>query len=190
MSIRKIFSILGSFVNVILFILLACMIFLVISSKASGGEPNVLGYQIKSVLSGSMEPTFQTGSVIAIDPNIDNKNLQKGDIITFMKDEQNLVTHRIIDVKGSGENISYITKGDNNEDPDGESVIAENVIGVYNGVTIPYLGYMMNFANSQKGSILLLIVPGLLLLLYSAFSIWRTIAEIDRKNKAEEVKAQ
>ena len=190
MSVRKVFSVLGSFINIILFILLACMIFLVISSKASGGEPNVLGYQIKSVLSGSMEPTFQTGSVIAIDPNIDNTKLKEGDIITFLKDEQNLVTHRIIEVKGSGENINYVTQGDNNEDPDGESVIAANVIGVYSGITIPYLGYMMNFANSQKGSVLLLIVPGVFLLLYSAFSIWRTINEIDRKNKAEEAKAQ
>ncbi len=47
--------------NVISFVLFALMVFLafvVISSKASGGDPTVMGYQFKSVLSGSMEPTF------------------------------------------------------------------------------------------------------------------------------------
>ena len=46
--------------NAISFVLFALMVlaFVVISSKASGGDPTVMGYQFKSVLSGSMEPTF------------------------------------------------------------------------------------------------------------------------------------
>ncbi len=67
--------------NVISFVLFALMVFLafvVISSKASGGEPTIMGYQFKTVLSGSMEPTFLTGSVIAIEPTKDGSKYQKG----------------------------------------------------------------------------------------------------------------
>ncbi|MCA1012282.1 signal peptidase I SipW [Halobacillus halophilus] len=187
---KKVLGLLSSLVNVVLFTLLACMIFLVISSKASGGEPNILGYQLKTVLSGSMEPTFQTGSVIAIDPAIDKESMTKGDIITFVKEDDTLVTHRIMEVQGTGENASYVTKGDNNENADGESVMASNVVGEYSGFTVPYLGYAMTFANSQKGAVLLMIVPGVLLVLYSAFSIWRSIAALDRKEESSEAKAQ
>lgn len=159
------------------------MIFVVVSSKASGGEPSFFGYQFKTVLSGSMEPTFMTGSVIGIDPNIDKDNLQKGDVITFMKDETNLITHRINDVVKKESGVIYQTKGDNNEAPDNEKVLAANVVGVYSGVTIPYLGYLMNFANSKMGSVILLIVPGLLLLVYSGFTIWSALSQLEVKGK-------
>ena len=77
--------------NAISFVLFALMVlaFVVISSKASGGDRTVMGYQFKSVLSGSMEPTFLTGSIIAIEPNKDGSKYQKGDVITFKEKDQN-----------------------------------------------------------------------------------------------------
>lgn len=189
---KKLLSILSSFVNVVLFSLLACMIFLVISSKASGGEPTINGYQLKTVLSGSMEPTFQTGSVIAINPDIDTASLKNGDVITFVNSDENLVTHRIEEVQGSGKTLNFVTKGDNNEAVDPDTVLAANVVGKYSHFTIPYLGYIMSFASSTKGNVLLMIVPGALLILYSAFSIGMSLASRSNKNSEEtkEVKAQ
>ncbi|UOQ44538.1 signal peptidase I [Halobacillus salinarum] len=182
MSGKKILSVLSTLLNILLFAVLVSMIFLVISAKASGGEPNIFGYQIKTVLSGSMEPTFKTGSVIAVNPDIDNKTFQKGDIVTFMKDKDTLVTHRIIDVQKTGNNVIYHTKGDNNDGPDMDPLLAENVVGEYTGITIPYLGKMITFANSQLGAVFLLIVPGVLLILYSAFTIWKTLGQfVDNK---------
>ncbi len=161
------------------------MAFVVISSKASGGEPNFLGYQLKTVLSGSMEPTFKTGSIIAIEPVEGKVSFSKGDVITYMKDQTNLVTHRIHEVIGSGETLQYLTKGDSNKDPDNEPVLAANVIGEYTGFTIPYLGYLMNFANSKMGGALLLIIPGLLLLGYSIITITSAIRELEPSKKEE-----
>ena len=48
-----------------------------------------MGYQFKSVLSGSMEPTFLTGSIIAIEPTKDGSKYQKGDVITFKEKDEN-----------------------------------------------------------------------------------------------------
>ncbi|SDJ25418.1 signal peptidase I SipW [Salimicrobium halophilum] len=179
--IRKILSI-G--VNTVLYTALVIAILLVATAKFSGGEPNVMGYQLKTVLSGSMEPEFMTGSVIAVNPDVDVKSFEAGDVITFMKDADTLVTHRIIDVTNSGDNVLYTTKGDNNDGPDTEPVLAENVVGEYTGFTVPYLGKLIDFANSPTGAIVFLIIPGALMIFYSAFSIWRALSTfVDEKEK-------
>ncbi|MYL61568.1 S26 family signal peptidase, partial [Virgibacillus halodenitrificans] len=53
-------------VSTILMVLLITVAGIVLSTKLSGGEPQVFGYQLKTVLSGSMEPGIQTGSIIAV----------------------------------------------------------------------------------------------------------------------------
>lgn len=187
MSIKKILNIFSGMVTTLLFFLLIFMVFIVISSKASGGEPQILGYQLKSVLSGSMEPTFQTGSIIAVKPVEDPSKLVKDDVITFTQQDGNIVTHRIVDVIKKEEQTMFQTKGDNNEDADTQPVLSQNIVAKYTGTTIPYLGYFIDFAKSSKGMATLLIIPGVLLLGYSIITIMGALREIDPKssNKAE-----
>lgn len=180
---KKMLKIVSGIISSMLFLLLIAMIIIVISSKASGGEPQVFGYQLKTVLSGSMEPEFKTGSIIAIKPMEDAATLQVDDIITYMQQDNSIVTHRIIEVVQSGEQTMYQTKGDNNADIDGQLVLSQNVIGVYSGFTIPFLGYFIDFAKSSKGTAILLIVPGVLLLGYSAVSITGAIRDLDKLSK-------
>ncbi|WP_281658649.1 signal peptidase I [Halobacillus sp. Cin3] len=178
--------------NLVTFVLYGVLIFMVVIvgiSKVSGGESTFMGYQLKTVLSGSMEPTFQTGSIIAVEPTEDGTAYKEGDIITFLREENVLVTHRVMEVKGSGENVSYITKGDNNDGVDLEPVLAPNVMGKYTGFTIPYIGYMMDFANSKLGSLLLLVVPGIGLFGYGCISIWRELSKIEEKKEESEEKS-
>ncbi|MYL54336.1 signal peptidase I [Pontibacillus yanchengensis] len=182
MSWKKSLSMLGSTLNILLFIAMVCMIFVVITSKASGGEPNVFGYQLKTVLSGSMEPTFKTGSIIAVEPieGDAKKQLKVGDVITFVKEDNTLVTHRILEVNGGENAVTYHTKGDNNDAADVKPVLAENVVGKYADFTIPYAGHVMKYANSKAGSIALMIIPGVLLILYSVVSIFRSFKDYEK----------
>ncbi|PEB54129.1 signal peptidase I [Bacillus pseudomycoides] len=186
---KLVWKIISNFISFVLFALMVFLAFVVISSKASGGDPTIMGYQFKTVLSGSMEPTFLTGSVIAIEPTKDGSKYQKGDVITFKENETKIVTHRIIDVKNVNGKVMYETKGDNNNGPDLKPVLAENVIGKYQDITVPYVGYLLNYANSKAGAALLLIIPGLFLLGYSAITIFSAIRSIDgdKKNKSADV---
>lgn len=184
---KKAMKVLSSITTTLLFLILILMVFVVISSKASGGEPNFLGYQLKPVLSGSMEPTFMTGSIIAIKPVEDPTTLKKDDVITFTESKDKLVTHRIIEVIKTGENTMYRTQGDNNKDPDTNPVLAENVIGVYSDFTIPYAGYLNNFIQSKNGVLFLLVLPGVLLIGYSAISIIRALKELEKPKTANEI---
>ncbi|RNB87758.1 signal peptidase I [Brevibacillus fluminis] len=153
----------------------------VIISKASGGEPKLFGLELKGVLSGSMEPTFMTGSIIAIKPGGDMTRFQKGDVITFKVDDKTLITHRIVDVLKNGKNVSYVTKGDNNAKADPTPVLSENVVGEYIGITIPNLSYLLDFIRSKAGAVILMIVPGIFLLGYSILSIRKAINQLESK---------
>ncbi|WP_458413562.1 signal peptidase I SipW [Schinkia sp. CFF1] len=170
----------------VLFLVLIVMVVAVISSKASGGEPNLFGYQLKPVLSGSMEPTFMTGSIIAVKPVEDPTRLKKDDVITFRESKDKIVTHRIIEVVKSGENTMYRTKGDNNRTPDIDYVIPNNILGEYTGFTIPKIGYFVEFSQSKNGA-LLLVIPGIILLIYSAFSIFKGLKDIEKPKSSEEI---
>ncbi|KAF0822215.1 signal peptidase I [Cytobacillus firmus] len=184
---KKIMKVLSNALTLLLYLLLITMIFIVISSKASGGEPQIFGNQLKTVLSGSMEPTFKTGSIIVVKPVEDPSALKKEDIITFMEEEGQLVTHRITDVIKSGENTLYKTKGDNNEEADSTLVMAQNVVGEYTGFTFPLVGYFIDFAKSKNGTSLMLILPGLLLLSYSVITIYRALKEIDKPRTPKKI---
>lgn len=183
--IRKFFS---GLITSILFVVLTVTLFSVISYQASGGEPNVFGYQLKTVLSGSMEPEFQAGSMIAIKPTEDPTQFETGDIITFINPDDNLVTHRVHEVNNEGQ--QYITKGDSNNTVDPEPIIAENIVGEYTGFTIPYVGYVINFAASPEGALYLLVVPGALLIGYSIFIIGRALRQLEPPSKEKSSEAQ
>lgn len=171
----------NNIVSGILMILLISVATVVVISKASGGEPQLFGYQIKTVLSGSMEPDIQTGSIIGVKLAEEKNNFKKGDVITF-QEEEILITHRITEVVESGDSILYRTKGDNNNAEDMNPVISDNVVAQYTGFTVPYLGYFVNFSQSKNGALLLLI-PGFLLLIYSAYTIWTVLSVIELRPK-------
>jgi signal peptidase I len=167
----------------VMFIFLLTMIIIVMSSRASGGEPELYGYQLKTVLSGSMEPTFKTGSLILVEKLENPTNLKKGDVITFQQDETNVVTHRIIEVLKQGDNTFYRTQGDNNQDADTNPVLSQNIVAKYSGITIPLIGYFLQWASSPLGTGILLIVPGVLLLGYAGWTIRQAIKELETKMK-------
>ncbi|WP_404454484.1 signal peptidase I SipW [Oceanobacillus kapialis] len=155
---------------------LLCALLVVGLSKAAGNEVSFFGYQIKSVLSGSMEPGIQTGSIIAVKTGGEMERFSKGDVITYRAEDNMLITHRVVEVKNAGQ--QYVTKGDANNGADMNPVLAENVVGQYTGFTVPYVGYVFQFATSSQGAAILMILPGFFLLGYSVLVIRRTLKQV------------
>jgi signal peptidase I len=158
---------------------------LAISSKLSNGTPKFFGKTLMLVLSGSMEPTIKTGSGIFVKDVKDVNSLKAGDVITFKSPikKNTIVTHRIESVKGTGQYVEYITKGDNNETADPLAVPSQYVLGKYSNIEIPYFGYISSFLQSKKGLGLALIIPGLLLIVVELISVWRFIAKWESQKK-------
>lgn len=176
-------KILSNTITTFLIVILITLSAFVLMTRINGGEPEIFGHQLKVVLSGSMEPAFKTGSVIAVEQYNKNTPVKKDDIITFIDKSEKLITHRIVDIVESGEHTLYKTKGDNNNAPDNELVQQENIIAIYKGVTIPYLGYLINYTQTPANSALLLIIPGIFLIGYGGFTIIKIILELEKNSK-------
>lgn len=126
----------------------------------------IVGLQVFTVLSGSMEPAYHTGSLIYVN-DVDYTDLKSGDVITFMLNENTVATHRIVEVVQDEDDASLIrfrTKGDANNAVDGGLVHYRNIIGkpVF---TIPYLGYVANYIQNPPGMYVALAAAAILILL-------------------------
>ena len=126
----------------------------------------LIGLNVYKVLSGSMEPVYHTGSLIYV-KKVDPFELKVGDVITFMIDEDTLVTHRIAGIVPDEEDPSVIrfrTKGDANDCEDGTLVHYKNVVGVP-VFTIPKLGYVANYIQNPPGMYVTIAAGAFLMLL-------------------------
>lgn len=109
--IRKTLGLLSFGITVIF---LSVVLISVLMAKSRGETPNLLGYQLYVVQSGSMSPTLKVGAVIISQIPKDNYALEKDDIVTFKTESGAIVTHRIIEVlKDENGQVRYRTKGDN-----------------------------------------------------------------------------
>lgn len=114
--------------------------------------PGIGPCRYMTVLSGSMSPVFNPYDVI-VDKKVDVDQLQKGDVITFRKDNS-LVTHRVVEANREAGQIKFKTKGDANNVEDSELVDGSQVVGKYI-FRIPLLGYVMAKLRGALGVVLL-----------------------------------
>lgn len=148
----------------------------------------LVGFQVYTVLSGSMEPTYHVGSIIYV-KSVDYKELQSGDVITFLLDEDTVATHRIVEVvpdETDPETLRYRTKGDANDAADGSLVHYKNVIGTP-VFTIPLLGYVADYIQHPPGTYVAIAVGALLLLLVFVPDLFSS-GEKDKKRKKKQGK--
>lgn len=126
----------------------------------------LVGLQVFTVLSGSMEPSYHVGSLIYV-KKAEPSSLRTGDVITFMLDEDSVATHRIVEVVPDETDPSVLrfrTKGDANDAEDGSLVHYKNIIGTP-VFSIPGLGYLANYIQDPPGMYVAISAGAVLLLL-------------------------
>lgn len=130
-------------------------------------------YKLVTVLSGSMEPTFSTGSLIFVRSDA---KYNVGDVITrTIRGEDFTITHRI--VKRFEDGNLYITQGDANNSPDKDRFGKDQIIGkVY--LDIPYLGYAVNFARTRQGVLLFVIIPAAIILYEESHKVHKELRKL------------
>lgn len=146
----------------------------------------ILGFTPYTVLSGSMERVYPTGSIIYV-RDVEPETLDINDVITFKMKNGVVATHRIVGFVEDEKNINIIyfqTKGDENKVVDGNLVKYEDVIGkpIFH---IPYLGFLANFIAQPTGKIIAILI-GIVLVLIEM--IIGTILDDEDNNKGIEEK--
>jgi signal peptidase len=105
--------------------------------------PMVAGNKPVVVLSGSMRPTYEVGTVIYY-KSVPKEEIHENDIITYEM-KGTLVTHRVKKIV----NGEFVTQGDANNIEDGKAVPYESVQGKVGGLAIPILGFGVQFINAH-----------------------------------------
>jgi len=98
-------------------------------------------YQPVAVISDSMLPLFARGDMIIIEQlkEDDIATLEVGDVIKFAT-ENYYIIHRIYEIKETDNGLEFVTKGDNNNAPDGKTVKPEQIQGLYK-CHVKYVGF-------------------------------------------------
>ena len=117
------------------------------SAVGKNDMPMPFGVGCAVVQSGSMEPALSIGDLLFVTQQGD---YSVGDVVVYQS-ENILVVHRIVSIS----NDTVITKGDANNAADAP-FSAQNIKGKV-VVSIPVLGYLVDFVKTPLGILLLLI---------------------------------
>ncbi len=146
--------------------------------------PRLLGVNLLVVLSQSMEPAIPMGSIVVSQPNTTADEIEVGDVITFNAQGPNgdpaLITHRMVEVLGSGSGVRFRTQGDAVEDPDMTLVSSSNLVGRV-WFSLPLVGYMVAFIRTPVGYLVLIGLPALLLIVSERRVTFRSMREEERQ---------
>lgn len=174
-SLKKIWNVISS----ILVALVVLLALLLVGAR-------VVGLQVFTVLSGSMEPTYHTGSLIYV-KKVDPYTIEEGQPITFMLDEDTIATHRVVGIVPDEEAptvIRFRTKGDANDAEDGSLVHYKNVIGTPI-FSIPYLGYIADYIQHPPGMYIAISAGAVLLLLVFLPDVFADDSKDEKKPRRE-----
>ncbi|WEL22895.1 signal peptidase I [Candidatus Nanohalovita haloferacivicina] len=128
--------------------------------------PQQLGLDSYVVESSSMAPEMPKGSLV-FESWENPKSYEEGDVVIFRPNQSNisedLVVHRIIDIREGNYTNSFQTKGDANPGPDPGWTSGEQIIGERK-FWIPYIGYYIIFTSRSPLIYLFLLIPAVLII--------------------------
>lgn len=121
---KNFFSVLLNILIILSILIVFILIYNYIQTKIMKKDyTSLCGYTAFRVISGSMSNAINIGDIVIVKTNQPKENLKQDDIIVF-KQENNIITHRIIKITEN----EIVTKGDANNTED-KPISKEQVIG-------------------------------------------------------------
>ena len=170
------------FIAIVILLIIYIGITVFQSSKNPGSLPSFFRYTPLTVLSNSMQPHLQSGDLILI-RQVEFKDVEVNDVITFKESDTKFITHRVIDVREQNGQVGFVTKGDNNNVEDSMIVMKDHLVGKQVAL-IPKLGYVSNFASGPLGFLLFITIP---LTGYICISVYERLSRQEKQPKNEEI---
>ena len=119
---NPVLKLINNIVYVILFLIVASVVFVVILQRASNNAIALGGVRVFNIISESMIPKYNIGDVLVV-KSIEPQNIKVGDDIAYIGQEstfnQKIVTHQVIKIDYENGEYIFHTKGIANilEDP-------------------------------------------------------------------------
>lgn len=147
--------------------------------------PSLLGYQRYVITGGSMDGTYDKGSIVFEKP-VAAADLEVGDVITYLPPAASgvptLVTHRIIKIGRDADGRQVLrTQGDANPDPDPWRFSLDSTEQPVVSFSVPYAGFAVIALADRETRMLLVGVPAALIAL---MSLGQLIGALRTRNEA------
>lgn len=180
-------------ISALLLITTFALVIILVFTRIQGKTPQIFGYQILRISSGSMSPELEVGDIILSKRVKDVTSLEVGDVITYNGEFGSYagksITHKVITEPYEVNGTIYLqTKGvaNNYIDPEiSESQVVGKMICV-----IPFLGAVYGFFMTKWGLAVVLVCLGLLFIneIISLIGISKSsqIESSDSKESSEE----
>lgn len=186
---KKILSIIWDCLVWLLVIFAACMtVFTVVSLRTVDAQHrSIFGYKAFIVQSDSMAATdFDAGDVIFV-KEVDPSTLREGDIIAYISrsphNSGNTVTHKIRSlVQNESGDPGFVTYGTTTGADDEQIVTYSDVLGKYTG-RVEDIGVFFVFMRTPKGYVSIILIPFILLILYSLFNCLRLFGQARKEHE-------
>lgn len=165
---HKAFTVIGTILCIILTPILVINLTLIAKSYLHQDQvPSVGGWLPLIVLTDSMNPEIMGGDLI-ICHTAEPEEIAVNDVIAFFDPAGNgtsIVTHRVLEVVEENGEISFRTKGDNNNAEDKLLVPEDNLVAVYK-TRIAGAGNVAMFMQSPTGLVVCVVLPIIMLVGY------------------------
>ncbi len=171
-------------------IMVSVFVLLSVVLTPAGQVPQVLGYSVFRVMTGSMEPEIREDSLLVVQKT-PPEDIAPGDVISFFSPDPMLEgavnTHRVVRIEKENGRTQFITKGDANviEDTyptDASALVGRVVFQSYGlGKTVSLLSNPLVFG-------IIILLPLLVILLMNLYRAVRIAADIAKKEEEEAVR--
>jgi len=132
----------------------------------------LLGQRAVVVLSGSMEPAFSPGDVL-IERSVEPSQVDVGQVVTFHEPgTHTMLTHRVRSVESHAGRLVFTTKGDADNSVQRWAIDRDGRLG-QPIQAIPKIGYVVMFAKTPLGLIVIVLLPLLVIGGFEIARVWR-----------------
>ena len=171
-------------------ILVSVFVLLSVVLTPAGQVPQVLGYSVFRVMTGSMEPEIREDSLLVV-KKTPPEDIVPGDVISFFSPDPMLEgavnTHRVARIEKENGRIRFITKGDANVIEDTYPTDASALVG-----RVVFQSYGLGKAVSLLSNPLvfgiIILLPLLVILLMNLYRAVRIAADMAKKEEEEAVR--
>ena len=156
----------------------------------AGQIPQVMGFSVLRVLTGSMKPEIPEDSMLLVQ-KADAASLQVGDVISFFSPDPSLNgalnTHRIVGIAEVDGSLQFTTKGDANLIEDQYPVDESRVVGKVLFVSTQ-LGKLLRLISNPLVFGLAVLLPLVLILVGNLVSALKSAARLAKEEEEAAVR--
>ena len=183
---NKVFKIIYGIIRFCVFAILILYVGVLMFQRFSNNK-DIMGYRVFTIATGSMEPVYDVGDVIAVH-NTDFASLNVGDDITYIGKvadfDGKIVTHRIVKIDKDEKKIT--TRGVAN-DADDPAISEDQIFGKVTHKFV-LLSILTKLTRNKYGFYFLIFVPLVLVIFLEIADLVTKVKDDDEDEEREEEK--